>query len=72
MEVLQNIIGRLFIAIPICVIWSVTSFFISYTIYKIKKKDMPEDFFNDCKIITDYILIFLYLLFFYKENIKLF
>lgn len=74
MNILENIIGRLLFAIIPSVLWTITSFIITYGLYKIKNKDIPDNYYDDSiyMFITNYILIFLSLLFFYRENIELF
>ena len=68
----KYILVRMLIAIPICMFWSFFSFLISFGIYHLKGKDVPEEIFNNYKIITDYIMITLFLILFYRQNIFLF
>lgn len=70
--ILENIVGRLLLAIVPTMVWTVASMIIIAILYKIKGKDIPDYYFDSYIIITNYILIFLYLLFFYNGNIKLF
>lgn len=74
LNVLENIIGRLLFAIIPAIIWNVASVVITYALYKIKGRDIPDDYTDNFTymLITNYILIFLYLLFFYKQTINLF
>lgn len=70
-SVLKYIIDRLLLAIVPTIVWNIASIFIMYGLYKIKGKDILEDYTKNCSyiFITNYILIFLYLCFFYRENI---
>jgi len=72
MSIINYVVVRLLIAIPICILWSFFSFLISFGLHYIKGKDVPETSFDNYKIITDYIMIFLFMFFFYRENINLF
>lgn len=74
LNVLENIIGRLLLAIVPAIIWNVASLIITYALYKIKGEDIPDEYTNNFTymFITNYILIFLYLLFFYTQTINLF
>lgn len=68
----EYVIVRMLIAIPICIFWSFFSFLISFGLHYLKSKDTPEETFNNYKIITDYIMITLFLILFYRQDIVLF
>lgn len=68
MDILFFVLGRLFMALPLTIIWTFFSYLITYALYKIKDKDIPESYtetFN-YRAFTDYIMISLYLIIFYK------
>lgn len=74
MWVLEYILVRLLFAIIPTIIWTILSIIIMQGLYSIKSKNIPKDYF-DCStyiIITNYILMFLYLCVCYRENISLF
>ena len=74
MYLLENIIARMLYAIIPCFIWTLTQYIILCGLCHIKESDICENFLKNVNyhFITNYILIFLCLLFFLKENINLF
>lgn len=72
LDFLEYIIVRLLLAIVPTMLWTVASMIIIPILYKITKKEIPDYYFDIYTIITNYILIFLYLVFFYESNIELF
>lgn len=72
--ILENIIARLLLAIVPTALWTIASFIITHGLYEIKGKEVPQNYGDDFSYtyVTNYILIFLCLIFFYRENIALF
>ena len=72
--IIQNIFSRLLIAICPSIIWSFLSLIIMYGLYKFKGKELPEAYSEMFiyNFFTNYILIFLVLVFFIKDNLPFF
>lgn len=71
LELLEIIVARLLMAVVVTAIWTVASIFISYVWCKILNKDETKELdFSEStvKILTDFILIFICLLLFYREE----
>lgn len=72
LEFIEYVVVRLMLAIIPTAIWTVASIVIMAVLHVITKENISDEHFDNYTIITNYILIFLTLLFFYQENIKLF
>lgn len=72
--IVENIVARLLLAIIPATLWTFFSFLIAYGLYKIKGKDIPDAYMDMSSyfFVTNYIIITILLIFFYRENLNLF
>lgn len=74
MSIVTNILSRLLISIIPSMLYTFLSYIILYSLYKIRSKELPEQYLDMISYIflTNYIIIFLITIFFIEENIPLF
>ena len=74
LTIIKNIIVRLLYAIIPSIIYTIISLIITLVLYNLKNKDIPNDFYDIFQYLwlSNYIIIFLCLCFFLRENIQLF
>jgi len=70
-SIIQDILSRLLLAFVPSIIWTFLSLLITYGLYHIKGKELPGAYSSmlSYMFLTNYILIFLVLIFFTKDNI---
>jgi len=74
LEFIENIVSRMFLAIMPSILWTFMSLLIIYGLYHLRGKDIPNQYTEMFTyiLLTNYIMITLFLIFFMKDSLSLF